>query len=48
MRQSMEAESFIGDTAGGLVVVYLEVCDHEVPLVMSSVLQATRLQLVLI
>ena len=31
---------FTGYTAGGPVVVYLEVCDHEVPLVMSPV-QAT-------
>ena len=46
MRQSMEAESFIGDTVGGPVVVYLEVCDHEVPLVTSPVMQATRRRIV--
>ena len=34
---------FICDTAGGPVVVYLEVCDFEVPLVMSPVFQVTRL-----
>ena len=42
----MERESFIGDTAGGPVIVYLEVCNHEVPLVMSPVMQATEWQIV--
>ena len=42
----MEADSFIGDTAGRPVVVYLEVCDHEVPLVMSPVMQATAWRIV--
>ena len=36
-RQSMEADSLIGDTAGGPVVVYLEVCVLEVQLLMSPV-----------
>ena len=45
MRQSMEADSFNNDTAGGPVVVYLEVCDHVVPLVMSPVMQATDFEL---
>ena len=40
----MEADSFIGDTAGGPVVVYLEVCVLEVQLLMSPVLQATGWQ----
>ena len=31
---------FIGNTPEGPVVAYLEVCDHEVPLVMSPVMQA--------
>ena len=44
----MEAHSFIGDTAGGLVVVYLEVCVLEVQLLMSPVMRATRLRIVLI
>ena len=46
MRQSMEAKSFIGPTAGGPIVVYLEVYDHEVPLVISPVMQATGCQIV--
>ena len=41
MRLSIEADSFIVDTAGGPVVVYLEVLNYEVPLVMSPVIQAT-------
>ena len=40
----MEADSSIGYTAGAPVVVYLEVCVHEVPQVMSPVMQATGLQ----
>ena len=32
---------FTGYMAGGPVVVYLEVCDHEIPLGMSPVMQAT-------
>ena len=47
-RASQVAWCVLGDTAGGPVVVYLEVCDHEVPPVMSPVLQATRLRIVLI
>ena len=31
---------FIGNTPGGPVVAYLGVCDHEVPLVISPVMQA--------
>ena len=37
---------FTGYMAGGLVVVYLEVCDHEVPLGMSPVIQATGRRIV--
>ena len=33
-------------TAGGPVVVYLEVYDHEVPVVISPVMQATGWQIV--
>ena len=37
---------FTGYMAGGLVVVYLEVCDHEVPLEMSPMMQATGQRIV--
>ena len=36
----MEADSFIDNTAGRPVVVYLEECVDEVPLLMSPVRQA--------
>ena len=42
MRQSMEAEG----TEPKPVIVYLKVCKHEVPLVMSPVMQATEWQIV--
>ena len=37
---------FTGHMAGRLVVVYLEVCDHEVPLGMFPVFQATGRRIV--